>query len=154
MLVDMAANALALAAVEIVLSLPQVSGALLAIAVVAILVAFANAAQDSERAAKSPLRVRSRLGWAALFGETENYLGNKRFGVDVARPELESIAGIGNKERAGNSGGFAQSAADRQLGGQEMERLGERAEARQRRSASKKKNSYYTPTSGGGRWTE
>lgn len=45
MLVEMAANALALAAVEIVLSLPQVSGALLAIAVVAILVAFADAAQ-------------------------------------------------------------------------------------------------------------
>lgn len=152
MLVDMAANALALAAVEIVLRLPQVSGALLAIAVGAILVAFAYAAQDSERAAKSSLRVRSRLGWTALFGETESYPGKERFGVDVARPELESIAGIGNNERAGNSGGFAQSAEDRQLGGQKMERLGERAEAKQTRLASKK-NSYHIRTSGGGRWT-
>lgn len=66
-------------------------------------------------------------------------MGNERLGVDVARPELEPIAEIGNKERAGDSGAFAQALEDRQLGGQdsqERERPGERAEA-SREEASK-----------------
>lgn len=154
MLVDLVACTLTLAGEEIVLDhsndAAHESEAPLAIATVAILADFADAAPDSDRAAKSPLRMHSRLAGTALFGTNECFLVNEGLGVDVAHFEVEPVAGKAenywNKRSPAVDSGALVSAVDRQLCG--PERLGERAEARQKtktltsRKGEKEKKSY------------